>query len=208
MSTRAVSLLLTALSTSQLGCFPDFGFGDGGGNGGEPSSSRASVGAGPGNGGSDGGNGGVPGPTSSSQGGAGDGGATSTTTMSGPSSSSSGMPPITVPCGDGNSVLEECAPMEACCFSLTAASLDHCGAAASCEDYVFECNEPSDCPGSVCCAHTDFLGFTGVIDCVASCDGERICGDVRDCQPGESCEQVFSDSFAPEYAPAYKYCVP
>ena len=33
-----------------------------------------------------------------------------------------------------------------------------------------------------------------------------VCNDVSDCQSGETCTQLFTDTFAPEYAPAYKVC--
>jgi hypothetical protein len=209
-------VVLAASALAAAACFPEFGFGPSNEGGGDVSSSRAASGTGSGaqtNVGGDGGapvigvggspgQGGIPSHGGEGSGGSpnGAGGSTTTGVVEMPS----------VPCGDGNSVLVECAPGQHCCFSSESAEYDHCGASGSCNDYVFTCNEPSDCATGVCCADEDIFGFTGTISCVTSCTGysARLCEQASDCNSGETCSQYFSNSYAPEYAPGYKVCKP
>jgi len=200
-----------ASATVLTACFPDFQFGPGDDpmTGGAPTSSRAASGTGPqmslGGGGSE--NAGVGG--AGGQGGAPSHGGDGPTGSTVSGSSSTGVVAMpTVPCGNGSSVIVECAPAQACCFSQTSAAYDECGAPGACDDYVFTCNEPSDCASGVCCADEDFFGFTGTISCVTSCSGGVLCAEDADCNPAETCEQYFANSFAPEYAPAYRICKP
>lgn len=206
---RFASLVLFSSSALAVAaCFPDFGFSAGGDGGSDVSSSRAASGSGAmtnmggfggtpthGTGGAPGG---APAQGGDGSGGAANGGSTSTGTVDTP----------TVPCGNGSSVLVDCSAGQHCCFSSSDPSLDHCGTAGTCNDYVFSCNEPDDCPSGVCCADEDFLGFTGTISCVTSCSGARLCETAADCDSGETCSQYFSNSYAPEYAPGYKVCKP
>jgi hypothetical protein len=204
-------------------CYPDFRFGGEGGNGGgtggtpteggNPSTSRtiattddttvSTGGAEP-----------QGGETTVSMGGTSEGGSpgvtTTTTTTSGPDENR-------VPCGNGMSVVEDCAIAESCCFSLEDPADDHCQSTFDCGDsyYTFNCNDPGDCSTEFCCAliEEDFFGdevFTGYIECKSSCAGinRRMCASQADCESGELCEQIFADSFAPEYADTYKNCVP
>jgi hypothetical protein len=208
---RFAPLVLALASALVTACFPDFGFGPGEEGGGDVTSSRAATGTGqhmnvggdggsPTNGGGPG-QGGIPGHGGDGpQGGdEGQGGSTTTGVVA--------MP--TVWCGDGNSVLVECAAGEHCCFSSVDPFYDECGAAGSCNDYVLSCNEPGDCPtGTVCCADESLGDFAGTISCVTTCNDKKLCNDVRDCESGQTCSQYFADSYAPEYAPEYKVCKP
>lgn len=210
----AATLLLGA-------CYPDFQFGSSGpggngGQGGDPSSSRSNTGGaddgviiGPGSGGSTN-EGGQAMHLETSAGGF---GGESTDNVGGSTSSEGGgVPdPITVPCGDGDHNVSDCAVGESCCFGSDDSSLDHCEATADCggDYYTFQCNGPLDCPGEVCCVVFDALGFDGRIECQTACDANsyRACADVADCMSGEECVQVFSDDYAEEYAPHYRGCI-
>jgi hypothetical protein len=95
-------------------------------------------------------------------------------------SSSSGPPPppTNVYCNGA-----PCMTGDICCFNPNGPG-DHCGQAGNCDPgYVeFSCNEPSDCPGAVCCAQLQggmqLLG----ISCQAKCDGP---GDIIVCSKAE-----------------------
>lgn len=201
-------VLLVAL----VGCYPEFQFGDAGAGASsdDTSSSRAAgsttdgMGATMSQGGA--GNGGAPNPTST--GGNGGMGGSPTTTSTG----TGGGPPF-VTCGDGNGVLTDCSPNQSCCFSLEAQSMDHCEATTDCgaNYYTLRCNAQADCGSTaICCAEFDDIleTFLGVIQCDPTCavPNRRMCKDVEECEPGEICTQLFADSFAPEYAPDYRFC--
>lgn len=212
----AATLLLGA-------CYPDFQFGSSGpggngGNGGDPSSSRSNTGGaddgvilGPGSGGSTSSEGGEAMHPETSAGGF---GGQSTDNVGGSTSSEGGGEPgpITVPCGDGDHNVSDCAVGESCCFGSDDSSLDHCQATTNCggDYYTFQCNGQADCPGEECCVVFDAVfGFDGRIECLAACDTDsyRACADVADCMSGEECVQIFTDAYAPEYAPHYRACI-
>ncbi|MDT9120776.1 hypothetical protein RSW84_25415, partial [Escherichia coli] len=88
-------------------------------------------------------------------------------------------------------VIEDCAASEICCLCLESASMDHCAGSCGSDYYDLGCNEPSDCPGQICCGHFDeFFGdFLGVISCASSCPApsERLCATTEDCGGGQVC---------------------
>ncbi|MBK8937090.1 MAG: hypothetical protein IPM79_05470 [Polyangiaceae bacterium] len=210
------AILASALLSA---CYPEFQFGGGGAAGEDASTSRGSTSSGmgaSGAGGRGGGDGGASMSTTSSSpsnGGAGgisagDGGAGGA-----PSTSSTGGAEPTTPCGNGMSVIVDCQAGESCCFSLDSASLDHCEVTDDCgvDFYTFACNTSADCPGEeVCCAvYDDFwLDFLGVVECSASCPSPSLktCASDADCGGGETCSELISESFAPEYVAAYRVC--
>ncbi len=199
------------LVVALVGCYPEFQFGDAGAGAGsdDTSSSRAAgsttdgMGATMSQGGN--GNGGASHQTTNGTGGMG-GSPTTTSTGTG-----GGAPNVT--CGDGNGVLTDCTPGQSCCFSLEAQSMDHCEATTDCgfNYYTLRCNAQADCGGTgICCAEFDTIleDFLGVIQCDATCDApnRRMCKDASECEANEICTQLFADSFAPEYAPDYRFC--
>lgn len=213
------SMLPIFASVAVMACYPDFQFAEGGAGAEEPSSSRGSTSSGMGAsgvGGVSSGEGGRPtNTTSSSPGSGGDGGTSSSDGGAGgaPSTSSTGGAGPSAPCGDGMSMIIDCTEGESCCFSLDSASLDHCEQTADCgfDYYTFECNTTADCPGEeVCCAlYDDFWAdFLGVVECAASCPSPslRMCSSDADCSGGETCQELISQSFAPEYVNAYRAC--
>jgi hypothetical protein len=85
-------------------------------------------------------------------------------------------------------------PGEICCFNPSGPG-DHCGASGQCDPgYVqFSCNEPSDCPGAVCCAKLtpDMQNLTG-ISCQPTCEGPDelvVCSSMQPgvCPAGTAC---------------------
>lgn len=199
-------------------CYPDFQFGSSnpggdGGQGGELSSSRSNTGGadngviiGPGSGGGNEGGQAMHPETS-----AGGFGGESTDVGGSPGDGGGPPAPITVPCGDGDNNVSDCEVGQSCCFGSDDSSLDHCEATSDCgvDYYTFQCNAQADCPGEACCVVFDLFGFTGSIECLPACDADsyRACADAGDCMTNEECVQIFTDAYAPEYAPHYRACI-
>jgi hypothetical protein len=113
-----------------------------------------------------------------------------------------GANPGQVPCTSAQTL---CQPGEVCCYSLTSALNDHCGASGSCgsDEIELQCNNKEDCPGEKCCAiYGAALEGTG---CKPSCTNGNItlCDDGTDCIPGKSCDASFPplDPYA-----KYRWC--
>lgn len=228
----AVPLLVASLVAGA--CVPDFAFrdgvesttsgggdGDGDGDGGRrgdggdegdggrhnptgKASASASTGPGP------------AGPTStqvaqSSSAGAG-GDASTTTTTGDATSSSTGIPPESAPCfqGDQGTAVECYGAQPTCCIDMNSYAEDGCVANGTCDDsnaWPAECNEDSDCPGLRCCMNLDvFLDFYSYT-CESSCFDSDACDPLEPdtCDFG-SCQPRFEpDENHPEYD-HYGFC--
>lgn len=96
-----------------------------------------------------------------------------------------GSPPVgDLPCGDGGL----CA--QACCIDEDGASDGTCEPSCGSNEGELRCDEPSDCPGQVCCLH--IASGNGDIEdstCSDSCTGNdlTICSDSGDCD-GNNCD--------------------
>jgi hypothetical protein len=75
-----------------------------------------------------------------------------------------------------------------CCFDVDAgttacATGNNCGGPGV---VALHCDDKSDCaPTEICC-----VGFFGNADCVAKCNGERLCHTNAECQTGSTCVEV------------------
>jgi hypothetical protein len=82
------------------------------------------------------------------------------------------------------------APMGECCRSNPYGAGTCVAAAASCPATVFACDDPSDCPGQVCCLVVRNANVGSVCETASQCSAEggtQACLGTNDCPSGQSC---------------------
>ncbi len=79
----------------------------------------------------------------------------------------------------------QCAASDICCINFGSTSSQVCQTGDGCDGARLACDEPSDCPGAVCCmSNATFGGDPPRTKCDSKCDGAK---DSQVCDPAVGC---------------------